>query len=163
MDTRDIEDMNTLSECRVKNVRSSIQIRIKKLGGSVSAHATLILKDPNVAKHLSRFHDKYVVVPADNAPNNILFVCKSYYIDCLIKEVRIDNSPGNHTYTPTTYAKEEILDKHQFVFVPLKCQPEMKNWIYHHSTGYLNYTSVLTNIILFLGLSKGPQNIFPNY
>ena len=98
MDTRDIEDMNTLSECRVKNVRSLIQIRIKKLGGSVSAHATLILKDQNVAKHLSRFHDKYVVVPADKAPNNIVFVCKSHYIDYLIRELGIDNSPVNPTY-----------------------------------------------------------------
>ena len=90
MDTRDIEDMNTLSECRVKNVRSLIQIRIKKLGGSASAHATLILKDSNVAKHLSRFHDKYVVVPADKAPNNIVFVCKSHYIDYLIRELGIE-------------------------------------------------------------------------
>ena len=98
MDTRDIEDTNTLSECRVKNVRSLIQIRIKKLGGSVSAHATLILKDPNVAKHLSRFHDKYVVIPADKAPNNIVFVCKSHYIDYLIRELGIDNSPVNPTY-----------------------------------------------------------------
>ena len=129
----------------------------------MSTRAKSILKDQIVGRHLFFPHDKYAVVPADNAPNNILFVYKSYYIDCLIKEVRIDNSPGNHTYTPTTYAKEEIVDKHKFVFVPLKCQPEMKNWIYHHSTGYLNYTSVLRNIVLFLGLSKAPQNIFPNY
>jgi hypothetical protein len=25
----------------------------------------LIFKDPNVAKHLSHLHDKYVIVPAD--------------------------------------------------------------------------------------------------
>ena len=45
-------------------------------------------------------------------PNNIVFVCKSHYIDCLIKELGIDNSLGNPTYTPTT---EEILDNHRFV------------------------------------------------
>jgi hypothetical protein len=28
-------------------------------------------------------------------------------------------------------------------YVPLEFQPKMKNWIYHHSTGFLNYTSVL--------------------
>ena len=27
-------------------------------------------------------------------------------------------------------------------YVPLEFQPKMKNWIYHHSTGFLNYTSV---------------------
>ena len=36
------------------------------------------------------FHDKYAVVPADSmAPNNIVFVCKSHYIDSLIKELTI--------------------------------------------------------------------------
>jgi hypothetical protein len=32
-----------------------------------------IFKDPNVAKHMSCLHDKYVVVAADKAPNNIVF------------------------------------------------------------------------------------------
>jgi hypothetical protein len=30
-------------------------------------------------------HDKYVIVPADKASNNIVFVCKSYYFECLIQ------------------------------------------------------------------------------
>ena len=41
-------------------------------------------KDLNVAKHMSYFHNKYVVVPADNATSNIVFVCTSHYIDCLM-------------------------------------------------------------------------------
>ena len=76
----------------------------------MSTRSTSIFKDPNVAKHLSLLHDKYVIVSADKAPNNIVFVCKSHYIDCLIKELGIDNSLGNLTYTPTTLTKEEILD-----------------------------------------------------
>ena len=80
-----------------------------------SAHSTLILKDPNVAKHLSHFHDKYVVVPADKAPNIIVFVCKSHYIDFLIRELGIDNSPVNPTYTLWTLVKEEILYNHRSV------------------------------------------------
>ena len=96
-------------------MRSLIQIRIKKLNGSINAHATSIFKDPNVAKHLSDLHDKYVVVPADKAPNNIVFVCKSHYINCLINELGIDNSLGNSTYTLTTLTKEEILDNHRSV------------------------------------------------
>jgi len=81
----------------------------------MSTRFTSILKDPNVAKHLSLLHDKYVIVSADKAPNNIVFVCKSHYIDCLIKELGIDNSLGNPTYTPTTLTKEEILDNHRSV------------------------------------------------
>ena len=52
---------------------------------------TLIFNNPNVAKHLPHLHDKYVVVPAYKAPTNIVFVCKSHYIDCLIKELGVGN------------------------------------------------------------------------
>jgi len=78
----------------------------------MSTHSASIFKDTNVAKHLSLLHDKYVIVSADN----IVFVCKSHYIDCLIKELGIDNSLGNPTYTPPTLTKEEILDYHRSVF-----------------------------------------------
>ena len=74
----------------------------------MSTRSTSIFKDPNVAKHLSLLHDTYGIVSADKAPNNIVFVCKLHYIDCLIKELGIDNSLGNPT-------KEEILDNHRSV------------------------------------------------
>jgi hypothetical protein len=79
----------------------------------MNTHKTSICKDPNGAKHLSHLHDRYVVVPADKAPNNIDFVCKSHSIDCFIKELGIDNLRGNSTYTPMTHAIEESLDNHR--------------------------------------------------
>jgi hypothetical protein len=81
----------------------------------MSTRSTSIFKDLNVAKHLSLLHEKYLIVSADKTPINIVFVCKSHYIDCLIKEVGIANSLGNPTYTPTTLTKEEILDNHRSV------------------------------------------------
>jgi hypothetical protein len=81
----------------------------------MSNRSKSIFKDPNVAKHQSLLHDKYVIFSADKAPNNIVFVCKSHYIDCLITELGIDTSVGNPTYTPTTLTKEEILDNHRSV------------------------------------------------
>ena len=60
-------------------------------------------------------HDRYVIVFADKAPNNIVCVCKSHYRDCLIKELGFDTLVGNPTYTPTTLTKEEILDKNRSV------------------------------------------------
>ena len=77
--------------------------------------STSIFKDPNVAKHLPLLHDTYGIGSADKAPNNIVCVCKSHYIACLIKALGIDNSLGNPTYTPTTLMKEEILDNHRSV------------------------------------------------
>ena len=43
-------------------------------------------------KHLSLLHDKYVIISAEKVPSNIVVVCKSHYINCLIKELDIANS-----------------------------------------------------------------------
>ena len=83
----------------------------------MSTHSTSTFKDSNVAKHLSFLHDNCVIVSADKTPNNIVFVCKSHYVDGLIQELDIDNSHGNPTYTPTTLTPEEILDNHMSVFM----------------------------------------------
>ena len=49
---------------------------------------------------LSDLHNKYVSVPADKAPNNIIIICKRYHIETLIKELGLDNCStptGNST------------------------------------------------------------------
>ena len=71
---------NTVSDW-VKAVRSLIQIRIHKLSGSINMHTTSIFKYPEVSKDLTYLHEKYVVVPADKAQNNIgvFFVKKTLY------------------------------------------------------------------------------------
>jgi hypothetical protein len=51
-----------------------------------------VFKDQEAVKCISSLHDKYVIIPADKASNNIVFVCKSYYFKCLIKELGINNS-----------------------------------------------------------------------
>ena len=43
----------------------------------------------------------------------------SHYIECLIKELGIDNSHGNPTYTLRALTKEEILDNHRSVLCSL--------------------------------------------
>jgi hypothetical protein len=104
---------------------------------------------------LSHPHDKYVVVPTSKAPNNIVFVRKSHYIECLIKELGIDTSLGNPIYPPTTIIG--------LFCVTLEFQSKMKNWIYLHSTGFLSYISVLTNSVLLLEFPNAPGNLFANY
>ena len=81
----------------------------------MSTKGTSIFSNPYATKTLSTIHDKYVVVPADKAPNNIVFICKRYYIQCLIDELGIDSSLGNPTYEATTLSKEEITDNHRSV------------------------------------------------
>ena len=111
---REKVEVDTLSEW-VKTVRSLIQIRIKKLQESMSTKAPSVFKDPAVLRDLFAIHEKFVVVPADKASNNIVFVCKKHYLDCLIKELGINDTSGNPTYTHTTLSKEEILVNHRSI------------------------------------------------
>ena len=43
----------------------------------MSTKAPSVFKDPAVFRDLSAIHEKFVVVPADKAFNNVIFVCKN--------------------------------------------------------------------------------------
>jgi hypothetical protein len=70
----------------VRTIRSLVQGRIRKLKNCVNSRPKSVFKDQEAVKCLSSLHDKYVIVPVDKASNNIVFVCKSYNYECLIKE-----------------------------------------------------------------------------
>jgi len=72
-----------------------------------------VFNDKRVVDNLTDLHNKYVVVPADKASNSIVFVCKTYYTDCLLKELGINNSTDNPTYTPTSL--DDVISNHKSV------------------------------------------------
>ena len=65
---------------------------MKVFSRPMSVNATTVFKDSDVAKTLSTIHDKYVVVPEDKTQNNIVFVCKTYYIQFLLSEIDVENN-----------------------------------------------------------------------
>ena len=56
-------------------------------------------------------------MPINKAANNVIIVCKKYYIDTLVKELGINNvNINNPTYIPTDDSFETILKSHnQFI------------------------------------------------
>ena len=46
--------------------------------------AKQVLKDPFAQEELANLQSKYVIVPADKAPNNVIFICKKYYYQILV-------------------------------------------------------------------------------
>ena len=56
-----------------------------------------VFDDPDVAAELAEIHETFVVVPADKASNNIVFVCKTHYINCLMEELGMSTMTGNPT------------------------------------------------------------------
>ena len=81
-------ELESLSDW-VRTIRSPVQGRIHKLKNCVNSRPKSVFKDQEAVKCLSSLRDIYVIVPADKASNNIVFVCKSYYFECLIKELGI--------------------------------------------------------------------------
>jgi hypothetical protein len=82
------------------------------------------------------------------ALSNIVVVCKSHYIDWLIKKLGIGNSLCASTCTMTTLPRETIIvGLHWWRW-------KMQNCMYLHSTGIIIYTRILTNSIKLLGLPK---------
>ena len=70
-----------------------------------------VFDDPDVAAELAEVHEKFFVVPADKASNNVVFVCKTHYINCLMEELGMSTMTGNPTYNLTAMSKDEILKK----------------------------------------------------
>jgi len=105
-------ELDTLSDW-VTSSRSLIRKIIFKLIRSMSSKVKSIFNDKDVIDNLTDLHSKYVVVSSDKASNNIVFVCKTYYIDCLVKELCINNNTGNPTCSPISLSKEEIISNHK--------------------------------------------------
>ena len=83
-------ELDTLSEC-VKSVKHLLKRRIYMVSRSVNTKPDSIFDDKIVSRQLADLHDRFVIVPADKASNNVVFICKTYYYSCLQKEL-IDNN-----------------------------------------------------------------------
>jgi hypothetical protein len=77
------------------------------------------------------------ILYTDKASNNIVFVCKTHYYNCILNELRIGSAFGIPTYIPTAHPKDEILQSHVSVLdtfnIPVngmdKYERPYLNWI----------------------------------
>ena len=91
---------------------------------SLNTKPISIFDDEVVSRHLADLHDRFVIVPADKASNNVvfidkasnnvIFICKTYY-SCLQKELIDNNDVDTSTYQRTNFTKEEIVINHRSV------------------------------------------------
>ena len=59
-----------------------------------------VLKSKVHLDYLNNLHSKFVLVPADKAGNNVIVVCKKYYLEVVIKELS----------STSTYRKVDCID-----------------------------------------------------
>ena len=94
-------------------VKGQIEECISNLKRNFNQPTGKVLQNADVKACLSDLHNKYV--PADKAPNNIIIICKRYYIETLIKELGLDNCStptGNSTYTSCQMSSEHFVNTH---------------------------------------------------
>ena len=84
--------------------------RISNLKGHLKSSTCKALDQPDVKDTLHKLHANYVLVPADKAANNVIVVCKKYYIDTPVKELGINNvNSNNPAYIPIVDSFEAIM------------------------------------------------------
>ena len=96
-------------------VKGQIEEHISKLTQNFKQPTGKVLQNVDVKACPSDLYIKYVFVPADKAPNNIMIICKRYYIETLIKELGLDDCStptGNSTYTLCQMSSEDIVNTH---------------------------------------------------
>ena len=100
-----------------KHVFYEVSARIDALKSSSKYHRKKkTLDDKKVIKYLNAFHQKYVIVPTDKATNNFSVVCKTFYINCLLKELNVFDSTkrkdDSSTYIRIEKKSEDIVKDH---------------------------------------------------
>ena len=106
---------------------------ISDLKGHFKSPKCKVLDQLDVKDTLHKLHANYVLVPAEKAANNVIIVCKKYYIDTLVKEFGINNvNINNPTYIPIDDSFETIMKSHnQFITsVGLEISEEDQNLPY---------------------------------
>ena len=111
---REIVEIPLLSSWK-EMVKGQIEELISKLKLNFKRPTSKVLQNADLKACLSDVHSKYVFVPADKAPNNVIIICKQYYIETLIKELGLDNCStptGKSTYTSCQMSSEDIVNTH---------------------------------------------------
>ena len=137
---REQVELKYLSEWK-DQLKELVIDRISNLKGHFKSPKCKVLDQPDVKDTLHKLHTNYVLVPADKAANNVIVVCKKYYIDTLVKELGINNiNSNNPTYIPIDDSFETIIKSHnQFITsVGLEMSEEDQNLPYLYWTPKLH-------------------------
>ena len=78
----------------------------------VARHPKQVLRNKECSNFLKDFHRRFVLVPADKAANNIIVVCKRFYLDVVCKELYCLDSSSPHTYIECTSDSGCIVEDH---------------------------------------------------
>ena len=102
------------------HIKAVVNKKIHSSKHNVNQPPPKTLDNEEVRSYLTTFHQRFVLVPADKASNNIIVICKPYYIQTLCQELGIiASSTKNNTYTKDNSNLEDIIKNHVNYFKKL--------------------------------------------
>ena len=104
---------------------------ISDLKGHFKSPKYKVLDQPDDKDTLHKLHAHYALVPADKAANDVIVVCKKYYIDILVKDLGINNvNSNNQSNIPIDESFETIVMSHNHHIRGLEMSEEDQNLPY---------------------------------
>ena len=70
--------------------------RISNLKGHFKSPTGKALDQPNVKDIFHTLHVNYALVPTEKSADNVIAVCKKYYLDTLVEGLAINNVDNNN-------------------------------------------------------------------
>ena len=85
--------------------------RVVTLKGRLDKHSkkNVPLKNHHIKRLLKEIHDQFVATPKDKATGNVTFICKQFFVEILLKELRI--SKNEQTKCTETYKCHDLMDQ----------------------------------------------------
>ena len=81
------------------HLKELVTDHISNLKGHFKSPKCKVLDQTDIKDTLHKLHANYVLVPADKAANNVIIVCKKYYIDTMVKELGMNNVNISNPHT----------------------------------------------------------------
>ena len=111
----------------INSVKHLLKRRSCMVSRSVYTKPDSIFDDEIVSRQLANLHDRFVIVPADKASNNVVFICKTYYYSCLQKELFDNKKVDFSTYQRTNFTNEGLLVNHRSVLASFGVNTQDEN------------------------------------
>ena len=119
----DVRVLNEWEQTVVECIRRRIGLLRAK---HINRRKQHVLRSRKHLQHLHELQSKYVLVPADKAANNVIVVCKKYYLEVVMKEIT-ETSTYEHINKESMNVVNEhlsFMNSHRIKVVPeLRCLP----------------------------------------
>ena len=147
----------------VNAVLSKVKSKATKLSqGFGFPEAQSIFHNKGVKKCFQNLHKRFVVTTADKAGNHIVFICKNFSHERVLRELGIapgGPNTGNSTCKVCPKSINDVVESHVEFYKGFNLTAQINSSICHTSTGYQSYTKPHMEAVS----SLPPADVLPHW